>query len=175
MAYDFKPCDKEGKSIDLLQLYGTIYLDDLKTTCKFYIDQQTRDAQNSAQMYQCIMSSLSEVGKKTIANENNEYTESNIKSRPLLYKVITSKVIMDNRYTTNHLRYQIGALDTYIYESGNDILKFNQYVQGLELSFKTREEKAEDLNLNLFTGYEACSDETFRQYISKNRDDYEEG
>ena len=36
------------KSIDLLQLYGTISLDDLKTSCKSYIDQQTRDAQNSA-------------------------------------------------------------------------------------------------------------------------------
>ena len=126
-------------------------------------------------MYQCIMSSLSEVGKKTIANENDEYTEANIKSGPLLYKVITSKAIVDNRSTTNHLRYQLGALDTYIFECGNDILKFNQYVQGLELSLKAREEKAEDLNLNLFTGYEACSDEKFRQYISKKRDDYEDG
>ena len=64
------------------------------------------------------MSSLSEVGKKTIANENDEYTEANIKSGPLLYKVITSKAIVDNRSTTNHIRYQLGALDTYIYECG---------------------------------------------------------
>ena len=107
-----------GKSIDLLQLYGTISLDDLKTSWKSYIDQQTRDAQNSAQMYQWILSILSKVGKKTIANENDEYTEAKIKSGPLLYKVITSKAIVDNRSTTNHLRYQLGALDTYIYECG---------------------------------------------------------
>ena len=130
MAYDLNPVIK-GKSIDLLQLYSTISLDNLKANCKSYIDQQTHDVQNSAQMYQCIMSSLSEVGKKTIANENDEYTEANIKSGPLLYKVITSKEIVDNRSTTNHLRYQLGALDTYIYECGNDILKFNQYVKGL--------------------------------------------
>ena len=82
---------------------------------------------------------------------------------------------MDNRSTTNYLRYQFGALDTYIYECGNDILKLNQYVQELELSLKARGEKAEYLNLNLFTGYEAWSDEKFRQYISKKRDDYEDG
>ena len=76
-----------------------------------------------------------------IANENDEYTEANIKSEPLLCKVITSKAIVDNRSTTNYLRYQLGALDTYIYECGNDILKFNQYVQGLELSLKARGEK----------------------------------
>ena len=95
------------------------------------------------------MSSLSKVGKKTIANENDEYTELNIKSRSLLYKVITSKAIVDNRSTTNHLRYQLGVLDTYIYECGIDILKFNQYVQGLELFLKARGEKAKDLNLKI--------------------------
>ena len=71
--------------------------------------------------------------------------------------------------------YQLGALDTHIYECGNDILKCNQYVHGLELFLKAKGEKAEGLNLILFTGCEASSDENFRQYISKKLDDYEDG
>ena len=31
------------------------------------------------------------------------------------------------------------------------------------------------MNLNIFTGYGACSDEKFRQYIRKKRDGYEDG
>ena len=117
------------------------------------------------------MSSLREVGKKTISNKNDEYTISNIKSGPLLYNVITSKVIVDNYCTTNHLRYQLGALDMYIYKYGSDILKSNQYVQRPELSLKAKGEKSDDLNFNLFTGYETYSDKNFRQYISIKTDD----
>ena len=85
--------------IVLLQLYGVISLKNIKTHYDSYIN-----AQNSAQMYQCIMSSLSETRKKIIANENEKYTTRNIKSRPLLYKISTSKAIIDNRSTANHLR-----------------------------------------------------------------------
>ena len=93
----------------------------------------------------------------------------------MLFKLITSKAIVDNRSTTNHLRKQINSLDTYIYECGNHIINFNSYAQGLELALKARGHNVEDLNLDLFKGYVVCSDEKFREYIEKKKDDYEDG
>ena len=163
------PIDSKGDKIDLINRYGTITMDEVKTNCNIYIDTQSRDAQNSAQMYECIMNSIDEVGKKRTVNECEKYTILNVKSGPIHFKLITSKVIVDNRSTTHHLREQLSSLYTHIYEYRNHIITFNSYVQGLELALKARGHKIEDLNLNLFKGYTTCSDENFREYIEKKR------
>ena len=150
-------------------------MDKLKTHCNTYIDTQTRDVQKSTQIYEYSMNSIDEIGKKIIVNECEKYTTINVKSGPILFKLITSKAIVDNRSTTNHLREQLNSLDTHIYECGNYTINFNFYVQGLELALKARGHNVEDLNLNLFKGYAACFDEKFREYTEKKKDDYVDG
>ena len=108
-------------------------------------------------------------------NECEKYTTINVNSGSILFKLITSKAIVDKRSTTNHLRKKINSLDTHIYEWGNHIINFNSYAQGLELALKARGHNVEDLNLDLFKGYDVCSDEKFREYIEKKKDDYEDG
>ena len=60
------------------------------------------------------MNSINVVGKKSIVNEYEKYTTINIKSGPILFKLIKSKEIVDNRSTTNRLREQLNSLDTHI-------------------------------------------------------------
>ena len=121
------------------------------------------------------MNTLDKIRKKRIVNECEKYTTRNIISGHMLFKLITSKTIVDNRSTTNHLREQLSSLDTYMYECGNDIIKFNIHAQNLELTLKARGQEVRDLILHLFKGYAVYSDETFRGYVEKKKYEYEDG
>ena len=46
------PADSKGDKIDLINCYGTITMDELKTHCNTYIDTQSHDDQHSAQIYE---------------------------------------------------------------------------------------------------------------------------
>ena len=82
------------------------------------------------------MNSIDEVGKKRTVIECEKDATMNVKLGPMFFKLITSKAIVDNRSTTNHLRFK--SLDTHIYERGNHIINFNSYVQGIKLALKVR-------------------------------------
>jgi hypothetical protein len=58
---------------------------------------------------------------------------------------------------------------------GNDIVKFNQYVNTLLEGLTSRDEATNGLLTNLFKGYKAASDKTFVAYIKKKEDEYDEG
>jgi len=60
-------------NIDLLTEYGRIKLADLKADVTTYIDQDTRKAQNSYQMYLCITNLLTEAGRAKILTETDQY------------------------------------------------------------------------------------------------------
>ena len=107
--------------------------------------------------------------------ECKKYTTRNIRLGPMLFKLITSKVIVDNRSTTNYLRKQLSSLDTYMYECGNDIIKFNTHAQNLELALKARGQEVKDIIIHLFEGYAACLDEQFRGYVEKKKYEYDDG
>ena len=108
-------------------------------------------------------------------DECEKYTTRNNRSGPILFKLIPSKVIVDNQSTTNHLREQLNSLYIYMYECGNDIIKFNTHAQNLELALKVRGHEVQDLILHLFKGYVAYSDEKIRGYVEKKKYEYEDG
>jgi hypothetical protein len=73
------------------------------------------------------------------------------------------------------VRTKLSNLDTYISTIGNDITKFNGYVQMLVQTLNSRGETTNDLITNLFKGYASCSDQNFVKYIARKQEDYEEG
>jgi hypothetical protein len=73
------------------------------------------------------------------------------------------------------IRTKLTNLDTYTGQGGNDIDKFNKYVQSLLEALNARGETTTDLLTNLFKGNAACSDKTFVRYIADKQEDYEEG
>jgi hypothetical protein len=55
------------------------------------------------------------------------------------------------------------------------ITKFNEYVNDQLNTLATRGETSNDIIINLLTGYLACSDRKFTEYIEKCKDEYEDG
>ena len=160
---------------NLLSQHGTISLQEVRNDAITYVDQHNRKAQNSYQMYVCIMASLSDVGRAKILTEGNNYTVNGIYSGPLLFKVLMIKASTDTRATVTFIRLALTELDTYMTSVNSDIEKFNQYVRQKQQDLLYRGEDTQDLYANLFKGYMACSDGNFKAYIQRVIDRYNEG
>ena len=160
---------------NLLTANGTLTLEEIETEATTYVDQATRKAQNSYQMYVCIMASLTEDGRAKILTEADHYTVNGIYSGPLLFKVLMTKATTDTRATVSFIRLSLAELDTYMATVNSDIQKFNMYVRQKLMDLNYRGEVSNDLFVNLFKGYMACSDAVFRNYIQRLKDRYDEG
>ena len=167
---------------NLLEHHGQIDLSILKTQVKLYLGEEERRAQDDMMLYKTLFNSLTEAGRKKILIWKKDYIvndEANdIVNRPcgiLLLKVIIRESHIDTNATTTSIRNKLSNLDDYISTIGQDITKFNGYVQNLLTALETRGETTHDLLANLFKGYLACSDKTFVKYIQSKEEKYEEG
>ena len=71
--------------VDLLTSeYGKISMEHLRNQVYTYINTNTRAAQDSFQLYVCLMNSLTEAALKVINLYTNDYTMNTIGSGPLL-------------------------------------------------------------------------------------------
>ena len=140
-----------------------------------YIDTESRRAQNSNQMYVCIMGSLTDAGRAKLLTRTNLYTRNNVSSGPLLFKVLMMMATVDTVATISHIRLSLSNLDNYMTTVKDDIEKFNQYVRQQRQDLLARGQRSDDLFVNLFKGYLNCSDRNFTEYILRKKDIYEEG
>ena len=167
--------DPLGESTNLVDNYGEIELDHIREHTLTYYDQQSRAAQDSAQLYKCLMSSMSLTGKDKVTIWHDQYTIDGIAIGPLLLKVIIRESHIDTNATSSTIRTQLSSLDLYMPTIGNDITLFNQHVKNLIQGLNARGETTNDLLNNLFKGYKAASDKTFVAYILDKESDYDEG
>ena len=170
--------------IYLVTEYGRIPIDLIRVHNTTYLNQQTRKVQDNYMLYQCLMASLSTIGRNKIANLKAEYTidiqvadgtAREVRSGPLLLKIIIRESHIDTNATTGKIRLQLSSLDKYIHTVGHDMPKFNNYVRSLVEQLQARGEDTEDLLINLFKGYLECSDKVFVRYIERKKEDYDEG
>ena len=169
------PTDPTSATDDLLELYGNITLENIKKFEETYIGNHCRSAQDTYNLYSCLMKSISEEGKAKVLIWEAEYTVGTKVSGCLLLKVIIRESHLDSNATTSSIRGKLSSLDEYLPQIGNNITKLNQYVKLMVQALGARNEKTEDLLANLFKGYLACSDATFVAYIEKKQDAYDEG
>ena len=167
--------DSNGTNHDLITNYGELTVTDVRNHAITYMGNQVRAAQNSQQMYECIMNSLTEAGKNKILNESSEYTVANEFSGTLLFKLLMKKTVIDTRATSSAYRTNLSSLDSYMATVDSDIELFNQYVKGQQEGLKARGEDCPDLMINLFKGYNACADPDFRRYVLDKKDKYHDG
>jgi len=160
---------------NLLSQHGTMTLQEVRDDALTYVQQHNRKAQNSYQMYVCIMASLSDAGRAKILTEGSNYIVNGIYSGPLLFKILMIKASTDTRATVTFIRLSLTELDTYMTSVSSDIEKFNQYVRQKQQDLLYRGENTQDLYANLFKGYLACSDSNFTAYIQRLIDRYNEG
>ena len=161
--------------INLLDAYGVLTLQDIQADAVTYIDDETRKAQNSYQMYVCIMSSLTDEGRAKLLTRAELYTRNQVSSGPLLFKVLMMMTSVDTVATISHIRLSLSNLDSYMTSINDDIEKFNQYVRQQRQNLLVRGQRSDDLLINIFKGYLNCSDKNFVEYIYRKKDLYEEG
>ena len=159
----------------LLEQHGEITLQEIHEFEESYIDQPSRSAQDTAQLYRCLMASLSKDGKRKILVWEDQYTINGLGSGNLLLKIIVRESHLDTNATSTSIRTKLTELDTYLPTIGHDIIKFNTYVKLLVDGLRSRGETTTDLLTNLFKGYLACSDRDFCDYITRKQDAWEEG
>ena len=155
--------------------YGERTLDQIRDIVKIYINTPPRVAQDSAQLYHCLLNSLSTKGLSKMLICDSEYTVNGTPSGTLFLKVLIRESHIDTNATTRHIREKLGSLYEYLASVGYDIVKMNDYTKGLLLSLKARGETTEDLIANLFKAYKLVPDKNFARYIQAKEDEYDKG
>ena len=167
----------EEESRDLIDSYGELTYDDVKTHVLTYINTESREAQDSFMLYLCIMNSLSKAAQRQVRlrGKQHSFQLAETGSGPLLLKVVIMVSHVDTRATINSVRTKMSNLDQTMRNLESDIEQFNEYVIGLVEQLQAREQETQDLLVNLFKGYKSCKDLEFVDYIKKKEDLYEEG
>jgi hypothetical protein len=166
---------EEQDLVDFLNYYGEVTLSQIRTHAATYVFNHTRAAQDSYQLYSCLMHSLSTTGRNKIAVWKKDYFIKDIPSGPALLKVIIRESHIDTRATVCHIRAKLSSMVTYLPTINYDITKFNQYVRELLDSLHARGEDTQDLLANIFEAYKSATDKDFVNYIKQKENDYDEG
>ena len=163
-----------NKLRNLIHKFGQITLQQVKDHASLYVAYQERASQDSMQLYQCLMSSLSKEARAKVMIWKNDYTITGYPSGAALLKIIIRESHIDTRATVRHIRDKLSSLDLYLPTIGHDIIKFNTYVKDLLDSLNARGETTHDLLSNVFKAYKSTTDKTFVEYIRKKEDQYDE-
>jgi len=159
----------------LLNHYGSITLTEIRRYEASYVNQQTRDAQDTYLLYECLMNSLSPEAKAKINIWKDDYWVEGSPSGNLLMKVVIRECHLDTNATVASIRQRLSSLDTYLPTIDYDVGKLNMYVKTLLDQLSARGETSTDMLSNLFTGYLSAKDRNFVAYIDKKLELYEEG
>ena len=165
------PSDPQSKKKNLIENYGEI---DIETIRKFettYIDQQVRDAQDCAQLYQCLYNSLSEIGHNMVQLNEKEYTINGLPSGNLYLKIILRKSHVDTTATVANIRTKLTKLDEYITTSEYNITDLNAYVKEQTEQLEARGEESNDLLIHLYKAYREVKDPEFAAYMARIKDE----
>ena len=166
---------EDGTAKNLLTEYGTITMNQIREHEETYLATQSRSAQDSNLLYECIMNSISSECKAKLTIWKKEYRCRQLPSGNLLLKVLIRECHLDTNATIGGIRNRLSKLDTYLPTVGYNITKFNMYVKNLVDQLRARGEFTNDLLINLFKGYLSATDKSFTAYIDKKLEAYEEG
>ena len=162
--------------ISLLHTHGRCTLKQVQDDSARYMNSISRKRQNNYQLFVCLNNSVDDQTKRILANEESLYTSNGPPCGVTYLKLLLQKAEVDTRATASYIRRNLTQLDHYmVNEAKNNITKFNEYVNDQLNTLATRGETSSDIVINLLTGYLACSDRKFTEYIEKWKDEYEEG
>jgi hypothetical protein len=179
------PVEVDGVTTNhsLLHNYGVISLESVALNAATYVNAQSKVAQDSFMLFQCIFASLDTEFLKLVTTENPLYNiidtrdpqEPPIPCGAILFKIIIKKAHVDTRATFSFIRTALSSLDTKMKALDSDISKFDAYVKTQVIALEARGETTADLLMNVFKGYETAQDSEFALFIKRKKDDYDEG
>lgn len=162
-------------TFNLVDDYGSLTFEEVRTRVMLYNGLNVRDAQNSIQIFHCASTSLTEAGKTRVFLEAHKYTINGIADGLLFLKVVIQLAHVDTRATITVIRTRLSSLDARMINMQDDVTLFNEFVKTQRVSLEARGERTLDLLVNLFKGYKAAADDRFVKYIEGKEDDYNEG
>jgi hypothetical protein len=162
----------------LLDKLGELSEANIRAHAMTYIaNNNSRDAQRSTQMYYFLYHSLEDGIRNRVTAEKSRYivtiNDRKYFSGPLFLKAISALVNIDTTSTVADVHAQLHNLDNFMrtgIENCN-IERFNAHVRALRNQLENRSETISDmqLNLHLFRGYAACTDNEFVNFITNIR------
>ena len=167
----------------LLHNYGVIPLASVTSDAMTYVNAESKVAQDSFMLFQCIFASLDTEFLKSVTTEAQHYHVADTKAPQeppipcgaLLLKIIIMKAHVDTRATVSYIRTALSSLDTKMMALDSDISKFNAYVKTQVIALEARGETTSDLLVNVFKGYETAQDSEFALFIKRKKDAYDKG
>jgi hypothetical protein len=171
------PVEADGVTTNhsLLHNYGVISLESVALDVATYVNAQSKVAQDSFMLFQCIFASLDTEFPLCHIIDTRDPQEPPIPCGALLLKIIIRKAHMDTRATVSFIRTSLSSLDTKMMALDSDISKFNAYVKTQVIALEARGETTTDLLVNVFKGYETGQDSEFALFIKRKKDAYDEG
>ena len=173
------PQDLDRPHDDLLNLithHGMFEHEHLFNFANSYVNHQSRAAQQNMMIVNCILASLSLPGFRKVQTWHEDWhVPSGLPAYAPLVKVIIREAYIDTQATTRILREHLSSLPLKLQEFHGDIDQLNAFVKVTVDQLAARDETTNDLLANLFKGYLSSSDSTFRHYIEKKQEDYDEG
>jgi hypothetical protein len=112
------PADVNMSYDNLLDSYGLISLEHVKKFKASYIDTETRPAQDTTMLFQCLITSLTHDAHNAIQLWHEEFHVAGRPSGFHLLCVIIREIIreshLDSNATTSVIRVQLTQLDEYM-------------------------------------------------------------
>jgi hypothetical protein len=169
-----------GGSKNLTDQYGLISLAEVKAHAMVYEETRGRDAQNSSQMYEFLLASLTAEAMSMVLSDFEDYMivlpdGTQVGNGPCLLKVIIRNTTVDTKSTIFHIRDNLNHLQSKMLEVSYDIEEFNLYVTSQVEELAARGAQSSDLLINLFEAYLAVPDRKFVDHIEKQKDKFEDG
>jgi len=165
----------DGRTLNLIRNYGELSLNTVRQHAEQYQQAENRTAQDSSQLFTCLMSSLEMRAQERVVRDETAYQVDGHDDGALLLKIIVSKAHVDTNATANTLLNRVSNLPSFMMKCDNDILKFNDQVKDLRQRLEALGKSSEGMLLNLFKGYSACEDTAFRDYMRRKQELSDEG
>jgi hypothetical protein len=126
-------------------------------------------------MYEFLCDSLSEGARARLATESSKYTINGVRDGPTYLKTLLVKFYVETKATNFHIRQKLQRLPNKIVELKYNVATFNDYVMELVQDLAGGGETSDDLIVYLFESYLQVTDETFKRYIERKKEVYDEG
>jgi len=154
--------------------YEQLTLQQVQDHASTYIDEE-RQAQNNAQLYHCLMNSLTKEPEAKVMIWRWDYTVLDAPSGVALLKITIIESHVDTCSIVLHIKEKLSSLDIYIQTINYDIVKFDSYVKDLLALLSARGQATLDLLAFILKAYKKVPDKDFCNYIKAKQNEYEEG
>jgi hypothetical protein len=167
------------KKVSLLENYGSIPHQVIFKWEKSFIEEHTREAQDSYMLADCLLASLSRQGQRKIQARKKDYYHNQHICGVSLLNVIIRESTIDSGATTLSIRRDLSCIEDYIVSVNFDISQVDLYVRTKLDVLRALGEPVSStdglLLVSVIDAYKCAPDKEFRDYVAQLEQGHEDG